>query len=43
MEEKTFVEDIGEIYNTDVNEFEWDRIDYKYGNKLFTDGKVDTI
>ena len=27
----------------DVNEFEWDRIDFKYGDKLFTDGKVDTI
>ena len=27
----------------DVNEFEWDRVDFKYGNKLFIDGKVDTI
>jgi len=27
----------------DVNEFEWDRVDFKYGNKLFTDGKVDSI
>ncbi len=27
----------------DVDEFEWDRIDYKYGDKLFKDGKVDTI
>jgi hypothetical protein len=25
----------------DVDEFEWDRIDFKYGNKLFTDGKID--
>jgi len=24
----------------DVNEFEWDRVDFKYGDKLFTDGKV---
>jgi len=22
----------------DVDEFEWNRIDFKYGNKLFTDG-----
>lgn len=27
----------------DIDEFEWDRVDFKYGNKLFTDGKVDTI
>ena len=27
----------------DVNEFEWDRIDFKYGDKLFIDGKIDTI
>ena len=25
----------------DVNEFEWDRIDFKYGNELFIDGKID--
>jgi hypothetical protein len=25
----------------DVNEFEWDRVDFKYGSKLFTDGKID--
>jgi len=25
----------------DINEYEWDRIDFKYGNKLFTDGKID--
>ena len=25
----------------DVNEFEWDRVDFKYGNKLFTDEKID--
>ena len=25
----------------DVNEFEWDRVDFKYGNKLFTDNKID--
>ena len=24
----------------DVNEFEWDRIDFKYGTKLFTDEKT---
>ena len=24
----------------DVNEFEWDRIDFKYGDKLFTDGET---
>ena len=24
----------------DVNEREWDRIDFKYGDKLFTNGKV---
>ena len=24
----------------DVNEFEWDRIDFKYGDKLFTDGEI---
>lgn len=24
----------------DVNEFEWDRTDFKYGDKLFIDGKV---
>ena len=27
----------------DINEFKWDRIDFKYGDKLFTDGKVDSI
>lgn len=25
----------------DVNEYEWDRIDFKYGNELFIDGKID--
>ena len=25
----------------DVNEFEWDRVDFKYGNKLFADDKID--
>ena len=25
----------------DVNEYKWDRIDFKYGDKLFTDGKID--
>jgi hypothetical protein len=25
----------------DINEYEWDRIDFKYGNKLFTDEKID--
>jgi len=24
----------------DINEFEWDRIDFKYGDKLFIDGEV---
>ena len=24
----------------DVNDFTWDRIDFKYGDKLFTDGKT---
>tara|TARA_Y100000401_G_scaffold86315_1_gene71642 strand:- start:185 stop:451 length:267 start_codon:yes stop_codon:yes gene_type:complete len=24
----------------DVDEFEWDRIDFKYGDKLFTDGEI---
>ena len=24
----------------DVNEYEWDRIDFKYGDKLFTDGEI---
>lgn len=24
----------------DINEFKWDRIDLKYGTKLFTDGKT---
>ena len=24
----------------DINEFKWDRIDFKYGDKLFTDGKT---
>ena len=25
----------------DVNEYKWDRIDFKYGDKLFTNGKID--
>ena len=25
----------------DVNEFEWDRVDFKYGSKLFNDEKID--
>ena len=24
----------------DINEYEWDRVDFKYGNKLFTDEKI---
>lgn len=24
----------------DVNEFEWDRIDFKYGRKLFNDDRI---